>query len=353
MKRCQKCIIPANFPKADINETGLCSFCRKDQQFGISNDPKITTLMAQKSSLKKDLEQDLAKIRGTGKRYDCLVPISGGKDSTYLLWLLSHKYKLKCLAFFVDKKILPKLAKENVHRTVDTLHVDLISFRPDDTIINKIYINGATSPQPGGCVKTTCRACYLTLQSALMRTAIDMQIPHIHMGFSPDQIEYNFFEIPQERIKNDRWLPEELPVSSFLSQEELKIYWDPTDYPEVTNFPRFLFPFHVLDYDEDRITAKIAALGLIPKGKSSALKTNCYFNWLMIQIDLQNNGYNPYVGGFSELIRQGKASRKKWLFMNYAVNLLLKLGLFKRNEIKIAEKELGISLKTILKNQKS
>lgn len=349
MKRCQKCIIPANFPNADINESGLCSFCREDRKFGISDDPKITSLMAQKSSLRKELEQDLSAIRGTGKRYDCLVPISGGKDSTYLLWLLSQKYQLNCLAFFVDKKILPPLAKENIHRTVDTLKVDLISFRPDDTIINKIYVNGASAPHPSGCVKTTCRACYLTLQSALMRTAIDMQIPHIHMGFSPDQIEYNFFEIPEERITDERWLPEELPVADFLSAEELKIYWDPADYPEVKTFPRFLFPFHVLDYDEDAITEKIAELGLIPKGKSSALKTNCYFNWLMIQVDLKNNGYNPYVGGFSELIRQGKASRSKWLFMNHAVNLLLKLGLFKRGEIKRAEKEIGVSLHDLLK----
>jgi len=235
---------------------------------------------------------------------------------------------------------------------VDTLHVDLMTLRPDDATINKIYRNGATNPQPTGCLKTTCRACYLTLQTALMRTAIDLQIPHIHMGFSPDQIEYNFFEIPQERIKNERWLPEEIPVKEFLNAEELNIYWDPADYPETTDFPRFLFPFHVLDYDEETITNKIAELGLIPKGKSSALKTNCYFNWLMIQVDLQNKGYNPYIGGFSELIRQGKASRSKWLFMNYAVNTLLRLGLFKRKEIKIAEKEIGISLTEILKQQK-
>lgn len=351
MKRCQKCIIPVNFPEADIDEDGVCSFCRNEKRFGVSNDPYIIEMMTRKSALKEDLERDLAAIRGTGRRYDCLVPISGGKDSTYLLWLLSHKYKLKCLAFFVDKKILPSLAKENIDRTVEALHVDLLTFKPDDTIVNKIYAHGLTNPHHSGCVKTTCRACYLILQSALMRTAIDMDIPHIHMGFSPDQIEYNFFEIPQQRIQEDRWLPEELAVSSFLKEDELQIYWNPADYPQVEKFPRFIFPFHVLDYDEEFITRKIADLGLIPKGKSSVFKTNCYFNWMMIQVDLQNNGYNPYIGGFSELIRQGKASRKKWLFFNYTVNLLLKAGLFKRKEIKIAEKEIGVSLKEILENR--
>ena len=348
MKRCQKCIIPVNFPEADINEDGVCSFCRNEKRFGVSSDPYIIEMMTRKSALKEDLERDLAAIRGTGRRYDCLVPISGGKDSTYLLWLLSHRYKLKCLAFFVDKKILPPLAKENIDRTVEALHVDLLTFKPDDTIVNKIYAHGLTNPHHFGCVKTTCRACYLILQSALMRTAIDMDIPHIHMGFSPDQIEYNFFEIPQQRIQEDRWLPEELAVSSFLNEDELQIYWNPADYPQVETFPRFIFPFHVLDYDEEFITQKIADLGLIPKGKSSVFKTNCYFNWMMIQVDLQNNGYNPYIGGFSELIRQGKASRKKWLFFNYTVNLLLKAGLFKRKEIRIAEKEIGVSLKEIL-----
>jgi hypothetical protein len=326
----------------------MCSFCRREKSFGVSNDPEVIELMTRKSSLKKELEHDLAAVRGTGKRYDCLVPVSGGKDSTYLLWLLTEKYGLKCLAFFVDKKILPPLARENIDRTVEALHVDLLTYKPDDTIVNKIYAHGLTNPHHSGCVKTTCRACYLILQTALMRTAVDMDIPHIHMGFSPDQIEYHFFEIAEQRISEQRWLPEELPVTSFLSEQELRIYWDPADYPEVNRFPRFLFPFHVLGYDEAYITGKIAELGLIPKGKSSVFKTNCYFNWMMIQVDLQRNGYNPYIGGFSELIRQGKASRRKWLMINHGVNLLLKAGLFKRKEIQKAEKEVGISLKEVL-----
>lgn len=353
MKRCQKCIIPANFPEADIDRQGMCSFCRGDKRFGVSSDPAVIARMANKASLRQELEEEFAAISGTGRRYDCLVPISGGKDSTYLLWLLSHTYKMKCLAFFVDKKILPPLARENVERTVEKLGVDLLIFKPDDATVNKIYRHGLTHPHPDGCVKTTCRACYLILQSALMRTAMDMQIPHIHMGFSPDQIEYDFFEIPKERIANRRWLPEELPVESFLSKKELEIYWNPQDYPPVSQFPRFIFPFHVLDYDEEFITQKIADLGLIPKGKSSVFKTNCYFNWLMIRVDLENNGYNPYIGGFSELIRQGKTSRNKWLLMNHLVNKLLKLGIFKRKEIQIAEQHIGISLKEVLADRKN
>ncbi len=351
MKRCKRCILPENFPEADINDQGLCSFCRNEKSFGVSNNPEVVELMNRSLELKTELEQDLADLRGTGRCYDCLVPISGGKDSTYLLWLLSHKYKMNCLAFFVDKKILPPLAKENIDRTVEALHIDLLTFKPDDTIINKIYAHGLRNPHASGCVKTTCRACYLVLQAALMRTAVEMKIPHIHMGFSPDQIEYHFFEIDQHRIKNDRWLPEEMPVADFLNEEELKIYWDPADYPEVKKFPRFLFPFHVLDYDEEYITGKIAELGLIPKGKSSVFKTNCYFNWMMIQVDLRKNGYNPYIGGFSELIRQGKTSRSKWLFLNFTVNKLLRMGLFKRKEIRKAEQEVGISLQEVLEKK--
>jgi hypothetical protein len=351
MKRCQRCLVPVHYPGSSIDAQGLCSYCRGEKRFGVSSDPEVLALMAQKKQLKSELEQELAAVRGSGRRYDCLVPVSGGKDSTYLLWLLSHEYGMKCLAFFMDKKILPPLAHENIERTVDKLGVDLLVYRPDDTIVNKIYAHGLQHPHADGCVKTTCRACYLVLQTALMRTAVDMDIPQIHMGFSPDQIEYHFFEIPEKRISSRRWLPEEVPVQDFLSEEELKIYWDPADYPDHTSFPRFFFPFHVLDYDEKHITDRIAELGLIPKGKSSVFKTNCYFNWMMIQVDLRTHGYNPYIGGFSELVRQGKASRRKWLFLNATVNTLLRMGLFKRKEIRKAEKEIGIRLRDVLTNR--
>jgi len=101
MQRCQKCIIPANFPNANIDTQGVCSFCRGESKFGVNNDPQTVKLMADKESLKDELEQDLTNLRGTGKSYDCLVPISGGKDSTYLLWLLTHKYKLKSTARWI------------------------------------------------------------------------------------------------------------------------------------------------------------------------------------------------------------------------------------------------------------
>jgi hypothetical protein len=351
MKRCQRCILPANYPDSSINEQGLCSYCRGEKRFGISSDPEVQARIKQQKSLKRQFEKELAMVQGRGHGYDCLVPVSGGKDSTYLLWLLSHEYGMNCLAFFMDKKILPPLAYKNVQRTVDKLGVDLLVYRPNDAIVNKIYSHGLRYPHADGCVKTTCRACYLILQTALMRTAVEKGIPHIHMGFSPDQIEYHFFEIPQQQISERRWLPEEIPVRDFLAPEELNIYWNPSDYPHVKTFPRFFFPFHVLDYDEERITTVIDEEGLIPKRKSSVFKTNCYLNWMMIQVDLHQNGYNPYIGAFSELIRQGKASRSKWLFLNATVNNLLRMGLFKRKEIRLAEKEIGLTMRDVLNKQ--
>ena len=55
-----------------------------------------------------DFERTLSECKGQGE-YDCLVPLSGGKDSIYLLYRLKVECKLKVLAFTVDVNI-PGLA---------------------------------------------------------------------------------------------------------------------------------------------------------------------------------------------------------------------------------------------------
>lgn len=352
IKRCKKCIMPRNFPDISFDKNGVCSFCNGEKKFGISADRNIMELINKKNKLREDMEEFFKFARGKGGEYDCLVPLSGGKDSAYLLWLLSKKYKLKCLAYHVKKSIVPKLATANVELVASKLGIDLIIYKSKrvEEISNKIYSYCLTKPHSDGCVKTTCRACYLILQSTLMKVAVQKQIPFIAMGFSPDQIEYNFYEIPKDRIYNEKWLPAEIPVEKILSRDELKVYWNPNYYDNLVNFPRFFFPFHVLDYNEEEIVSKIDELSLIPRKKSSPLKTNCHLNWLMMQIDMQMLGYNPYVESFSELIRQGKTSRYKWVFLDSMLSKVLKLGLYKRKEIKYIENELGLSLKKILSN---
>ena len=70
MNRCTKCILPENTPKIEFDARGICNFCT-------SHTP--ITYLGQ-TELEKELKRHLP-ARG---KYDVLVPLSGGKDSTAL-----------------------------------------------------------------------------------------------------------------------------------------------------------------------------------------------------------------------------------------------------------------------------
>lgn len=74
MKFCVKCILPSTRPGIIISEDGICNACKNSLSKEIDIDWK-----------KREEEFDLLtqNIKAIGKEYDCLIPVSGGKDSTW------------------------------------------------------------------------------------------------------------------------------------------------------------------------------------------------------------------------------------------------------------------------------
>jgi hypothetical protein len=74
----------------------------------------------------------------------------------------------------------------------------------------------------------------------------------------------------------------------------------------------------------------VVKLGLIANRRyASPVHSNCPVNWLLMYSDLEHLGYNPYTPEFSQLIREGKASRWYWRIMMPFVNFMIrhKIGL--------------------------
>ena len=70
----------------------------------------------------------LEKARSLKRPYDCLVPLSGGKDNTYALYLASRVYKLKTLAVSLDNSYLTNPAKENIQNALKHCDADHIYY---------------------------------------------------------------------------------------------------------------------------------------------------------------------------------------------------------------------------------
>jgi len=138
MLKCNRCLIDKSIPGADIKD-GMCSYCRMHDRF-----EKQYTI----DNIK--LQKLIKKIKKTGKRrsYDCLIGISGGCDSSYLLYLAVKKFNLHPLVVHFDNRLNTKCAENNMRNLVDFLNVDFIRYQlPKKTYneLNRAFFESSVS----------------------------------------------------------------------------------------------------------------------------------------------------------------------------------------------------------------
>jgi N-acetyl sugar amidotransferase len=122
--RCKKCVLSDKYPGISFDEKGICNFCNDFyKNIGYDEKPDFNLL---ENKLNKIFE----KSKKIGQYYNCLVPLSGGKDSTYILYLCIKKYKLKTLAFTIDNGFLSNIGKQNITNAIDILGVDHLFIKP-------------------------------------------------------------------------------------------------------------------------------------------------------------------------------------------------------------------------------
>jgi hypothetical protein len=113
MKRCTNCILPDSYPGIGFDREGTCSVCTGHRP---ENPPPGT----------QALEEAISPFRSSGSRYDCIVALSGGRDSTFILWYAVKELGLKALAVFTDNGLTPAHTMRNLDRTCRMLGVDLV-----------------------------------------------------------------------------------------------------------------------------------------------------------------------------------------------------------------------------------
>lgn len=108
--------MPDTKPGVVIGDEGVCSACR-------SVEKKRTIDWAERQKQLQDLCNEIRGKNGNG--YDCIVPVSGGKDSFYQAWTMSSVYKLKVLCVIVTPHLQTAEGILNLNNLVEKLDVDL------------------------------------------------------------------------------------------------------------------------------------------------------------------------------------------------------------------------------------
>lgn len=108
--------------KIVFDEKGVCDHCRTFES-------KILPNWDTGEKGRQQLDQIVAKVTkaGAGKDFDCIIGVSGGIDSSYLIYLAKEVLGLRPLAFHVDAGWNSQEATNNIERLVDHLKIDLFT----------------------------------------------------------------------------------------------------------------------------------------------------------------------------------------------------------------------------------
>lgn len=127
MKRCSKCILPESVPNINFDAQGKCNFCHSSET---SFEKFIQGFEVRREKFVRLLEEKKKNCINKGLKYDVLVPLSGGRDSSYIAWSLATQFNMKVLCVNYANPYTSQQAIRNIQTVVSAINADLVSF-PD------------------------------------------------------------------------------------------------------------------------------------------------------------------------------------------------------------------------------
>ncbi len=118
IKRCTKCILPETMPFIKFDDKGECNYCKN---YKPRNNPKP----------REELFNVVEQYRREGNNLDCIVPFSGGRDSSYGLHLVVKELKMKPVTYSYDWGMVTDLGKRNIIRMCQQLGIKNIMVTAD------------------------------------------------------------------------------------------------------------------------------------------------------------------------------------------------------------------------------
>ncbi|MBI4361423.1 N-acetyl sugar amidotransferase [Candidatus Micrarchaeota archaeon] len=129
---CVRCVYDTTIPRTTFDDRGVCNYCAMHDQM----DREYPTGEAGWKKLVELAER--IKASGKNNKYDCVIGVSGGCDSSYLLYLAKVKLGLRPLAVHFDNTWNSRIAVENIHRVLRKLDIDLYTYVMDNDEFNDL-----------------------------------------------------------------------------------------------------------------------------------------------------------------------------------------------------------------------
>lgn len=202
-----------------FDELGICQACR-------SSEEKMHIDWIDRGKILKNL-LDEAKASANG-RYDCIVPVSGGKDSVFQLHVLKKIHGMNPLTVTHSHNWYSEVGWYNLWNSLERLDVDHVMYTPKRGLVNRLARRSLTK------IGDACWHCHSGIYSFPLHMAVKFGIPLLIYGESPSEfsgratyakpIPFGWgFEVEQVSRK----LPDEM-LGDDIRREEMMMYRSPS-----------------------------------------------------------------------------------------------------------------------------
>jgi N-acetyl sugar amidotransferase len=221
---CKVCLFPETKPDLFFNDEGVCTAC----QAAVEKDV-VVDWAAKEKEFVEIINTYKKKDNETG--YDCLIPVSGGKDSTYQCYV-AKKYGLNPLAVCFETTYVTELGRWNIDN-ISRMGIDLIHFKKNYEVYRKMVIESFIR------VGDEMWPNHIGIFTIPVMVAVKFNIPLILWGENSQREYGGPLEASRSPILNRRWLEEfggllgnriqDMIGVRGISTKELTPYFYPSD----------------------------------------------------------------------------------------------------------------------------
>ena len=240
IKYCKNCVLPNTRPNLKINDKGICNACT-------STDLKEGINWEKRKKYFKDL---IYEIKNKATNYDCVIPVSGGKDSTWQV-IKALEYNLKPLCVTWRTPARNKLGETNLKNLIK-LGVNHIDFTINPVVEKKFTLKSFEK------FGSPVIPMHMALHAIPLQTALAFKIPLILWGensafeYGGDDKTLKGFNLTHAWLKKygvtnetkaEDWIDKDLTAS------DLSPYYWPTDKEQKKAGVKAVFLGHFFNWD--------------------------------------------------------------------------------------------------------
>ncbi len=306
MRRCTRCILPETFPGIQFDRDGVCQYCRRT--------PSPERRAAQRAHLRAGFATLARQVRER-PGYHCLMSWSGGKDSTYTLWLLKEKYGLRVLAFTFDNGFVSPGAFANMRAVAEQLNIDHVIVKPGFALLRQVFVASLEPdmypPRALERASGICNSCMGLAKGIGLRIALEKGIPILAYGWSPGQIPLaSAMFRANVRMLRAMLKAATTPLRRAIGDRISPYFPDEQMLERADEMPYNVSPLAFVEYDEELAVEQISKLGWTRPKDTDPNSTNCLLNGFANLAHIKQMGYHPYVAELAGLVREGYMSRE-------------------------------------------